>query len=149
MQNPIIIYVEMLDEGTSSLLETTALPCGNNLYVVQQPKNYDPEFDWLEFLPGEKVRLKSIKLHDGRDGLLAIHPNLDAVKVFVESSEKHAPQIRETHAIKISNGVYELQATPHYTTEQLWKFPPGSKVRLEKKPAAHGTSYWLVADVVE
>jgi hypothetical protein len=149
MKNPIVIYIEMLDEGTSSLMETTAVPIDSGLYIVQSPKNYDPEFDWLEFLPGDQVRLKNIRLHNGQEGLLAIHPNPAALKVFVESTEKHAPEIRETHAIEVGNGIYELQATPHYTTEQLWKFPPGSKVRLKKKLGAYSTSYWLVVEQVD
>ena len=96
-----------------------------------RPSDYDPEDESWAFLPGSEVRLVEATDYMGTRGLLASHPNPNAVIVFVDCSEKFAPEIRETYAIPSGDGLYELQATPHYTPAQQWKFPPGSKVRLE------------------
>lgn len=131
MKRPV--FVELLDEGTDSWRTVEAIDLGEGLFRLDQPEGYDAESESWAFLPGEMVRLQQAELPDGTKGLLATHPNPEAVRVLVSSTEQHAPKARETFAVPNGNGVYTILATPHYTDSQQWQFPPGSIVRLQKK----------------
>lgn len=130
MESPINVFVELLDEGVETWWPTWAVPLPNGLFKLLEPIGYDPENEYWDFVPGSEVRLEMSKDYMGQTGLLARHPNPEAIRIFVDSTEKFAPQIRETWGIPVGNGLYEVQATPHYTPAQEWKFPPGSIVRL-------------------
>ena len=131
MESPIKIYVELLDEGTETWRKAQAVALPNGLFKLLEPENYDPEDEQWPFLPGSEVRLVEAKHHMGAVGLVAKHPNPEAVEILVDSAEKFAPPSRETYALPLGDGLYEVLATPHYTPEQLWEFPPGSTVRLQ------------------
>lgn len=149
MNEMLDIYVEMLDEGVETWLPTKAVAIGDGKYRILAPEDYNPEFDYLAFVPGDIVRLKEATCYDGTKGLLAIHPNPEAVRIWVESSEKHAPLQRETHALPLGNNLYRVLPTPHYTSDQLWKFPPDSVVRLKKRENAIGEADMVAVSPTE
>ena len=65
------IYVRLLDEGTPCSRPTQALVLGNGLFRLLPTKDYDPEDEHWELLPGAIVRGK--ELHDaGRSYLMAV-----------------------------------------------------------------------------
>lgn len=140
----IDIFVELLDEGTCDWIQTQAIRRENGLYEVLAPPNYNPEFYFLEFLPGDLVKLKHATLFN-LEGFLAIHPDPNAIKITVLSSQLQAPKMRETHAIPVGDGLYRILPTPHYIPEQLWEFPPDSIVRVQKKKWAGLNEYYLLA----
>lgn len=148
--NSIDIYVELLDEGVETWREAKAIPLENDLYRLLEPSEYNPEDELWDFLPGSVVRLKQATFYTGLKGLLATHPDPKALRVFVESSEPFAPTRRETYALALGNELYKILPTPHYTSKQLWKFPPDSIVRLKKIkcgiPAFPGDYYFLAID---
>lgn len=137
--NAIDVCVEVIDEGVETWRSTQAVALPNGLFKLLQPDNYNPEDEFWDFLPGAEVRLE--KRQNGKDApvLLARHPNPEAIRIHVGSSEKFAPYWRETWGIPVGEGLYELQATPHYTPEQQWQFPPGSIVRVKiERPIIRG-----------
>jgi hypothetical protein len=88
-------------------------------------------------------------LYDDSKGLVAAHPDPAAIRVFVASAEKYAPEIRETFALPVGNGLYKLLPTPHYTEKQQWKFPPGSIVRIEPmRTAMENWKPWIAVERV-
>lgn len=152
MQNEVNIYVELLDEGVETWVPARAKTLGNGLFEVLEPADYDPEDQAWEFTPGSKVRLKEKTFYTGVKGMVAIHPDPKAIRIFVESSETYAPPLRETHALDIGNGLFEMLPTPHYSPSQKWKFSPGSIVSLkEVRPNIKGFpdyKYWLAVEKV-
>lgn len=135
--NEVNIYVELLDEGSPTLRPTTAILDKDGLYKILPCPDYDPEDESWDFLPGSLVQLAEETLYDGSVGLIAKHPDSTAVRVYVDAKETFAPPSRNTYAIPLGNGLYEIQATPHYTAAQLWEFPPGSIVRLKPLNPSH------------
>lgn len=131
MEEKVLVYVELLDEGTPTLRPASAVPIGDGLYRLLADEDYDPEDEAWDFAPGSPVRLEEEPLHGGGRGLVAKHPNPKALRIYVQSGENFAPPLRDTYALPLENGLYEVQATPHYTPSQLWEFPPGSAVRLQ------------------
>lgn len=135
MTNPsdaIRIYVDLPEEGSPTLITAEAVPLENGLFEILPSELYDPEDAPWMFIPGMKVRLVEHKIHGGSIGMLAVHPDPEVIEIRVESDEEYALPCRQTHAKKLGDGLYEVLATPHYTPEQLWKFPPGSIVRLKE-----------------
>ncbi|NDF12289.1 MAG: hypothetical protein EB060_05710 [Proteobacteria bacterium] len=55
------IYIELLDEGTPTLIGTTSIDLGNGTYKVLPSKRYDPEDQVWEFPPGTIVRGEYVK----------------------------------------------------------------------------------------
>lgn len=55
-QNTVEIFVTLLDEGTDTIRGTQAIDLGKGLYKLLPTKNYDPESETWEFLPGSVVR---------------------------------------------------------------------------------------------
>jgi len=149
MQNKIEVYVSLLDEGTPTLLRTHAVQAQNGLYELLATPDYNPEYESWDLLPGSFVRLEKKRMYDGSEGLVARHSNPELIHVEVESYEEQAPQLRETYALPVGNGLYKLLPTPHYTESQLWKFPPGSIVRIEaRETALMNYSYWIAVERV-
>lgn len=130
MQQTIPVYVELLDEATPTLRPAAAVPVENNLYRLLANADYDPEDEDWDFLPGSLVRLEKEPISDGEFAFVVKHPNPEAIHIYVECEETYAPPLRKTYAIPAREGLYEVLPTPHYTSSQLWKFPPGSLVRL-------------------
>lgn len=52
----VVIYVNLLDEGPTSLRATQAVVLGNGLFELLAPKDYDPHDKRWEFQPGSIVR---------------------------------------------------------------------------------------------
>jgi hypothetical protein len=52
----VVIYVNLLDEGTTSLRATQGVVLGNGLFELLAPKDYDPHDKRWEFRPGSIVR---------------------------------------------------------------------------------------------
>lgn len=146
----IKIYVPLLDEGTATLREAFAVPEENGLYKLLAPADYDPADEYWDLPPGSLVRLEKQKMYDGSEGLVAKHPDPTLLHVFVESSQEQAPSLRETYARPIGDGLYQLLPTPHYVQAQLWKFPPGTIVRIEPmKTAVKNWRPWVAVERVE
>ncbi len=61
----IKIYVQLLEEGSDTILGTTADDLGNGTYRLLPTPEYDPEDQIWEFLPGSVVRIKEHKLLTG------------------------------------------------------------------------------------
>ena len=65
------IYVNLLDKGTPCSRPTQALALGNGLFELLPTKDYDPDDEHWEFLPGSFVR--GMEAHrDGEPYLLAV-----------------------------------------------------------------------------
>jgi hypothetical protein len=139
------IYITLLDEGSPTMRPTTAIALGNGLYRMMSIPNYDSEDEAWKFLPGSTVRLKEITLPDGKTSWIAVHQDPSVISIWVRSSEKPAPPQRETYALPLGDDLYKILPTPHYTSEQLWEFPPGSVVRLKEMPTAYKGQTYLLA----
>ena len=61
MASPPVIYVSLLEEGTATMRPTEAIIVGEGLYKLLPTKDYDPEDEIWEFLPGTVVRCKEVK----------------------------------------------------------------------------------------
>lgn len=59
------IHVRLLDEGTDCSRPTKAVNVGKGLFRLLPTKNYDPEDERWEFLPGSIVRAKEVRNPDG------------------------------------------------------------------------------------
>lgn len=145
MTEKIKVFVELLDEGSDTSMGAYAVPAENGLFRLLAPEDYNPELDLLAFAPGSLVKLKKA-MWRGETYMAVCHPDPRAKRIFVPCSEKFAPEIRQTYGIEVEKDVYEIQPTPHYTPEQLWKFPPGTKVRLKKFNGPHRGDTYFVAD---
>ena len=53
------IYIELFDEGTPTWRPTCGVELGHGLFLVLPTKDYDPEDETWEFLPGSVVICKS------------------------------------------------------------------------------------------
>lgn len=60
------IYIRLLDEGVDSWLPTYGQKVFDNEYVVLPTKDYDPECEKWEFVPGTKVFCELQEKHTGR-----------------------------------------------------------------------------------
>ncbi|MBN2502627.1 MAG: hypothetical protein JXB38_17740 [Anaerolineales bacterium] len=67
-----IIFIQLLDEGTTVYRPTYGEVIAENIFRVLQTENYDPKDEIWEFLPGMVVQCKMKKLTGGEDGLVAI-----------------------------------------------------------------------------
>jgi hypothetical protein len=65
------IYIRLLDEGTTCSRPTQAVAMSDGSYEVCATPDYDPTDEAWEFVPGSRVRCKSV---DGPSGpyLLAV-----------------------------------------------------------------------------
>ncbi len=145
INNAVAVYVELLDEGTTCYRLTEATDEGNELYKLLPTPNYDSGDESWAFLPGEIVRIEDIKSPSG-DIKVARHSNPDVVRISVEQEEGGAFWVKTTNALSIGNGLYEVLPTPHYNpTEEKWKFPPGSIVRL-KEITLNGFKYIMATE---
>ncbi len=70
--NTIKMYVQLLDEGDITARPTQAIPIGNGTFRLLPTKNYDPEDEVWEFLPGSIVRALNTTDDKGRSILLAV-----------------------------------------------------------------------------
>ena len=62
------VYVDLLEEGTPTLLRTPAESLGGGLYKLLMPLDYDPEDEIWKFLPGSIVRCE--KTNNGGEEIL-------------------------------------------------------------------------------
>ena len=69
----VVLYVQLLDEGTYTFRPTSARTLGGGLYELLPTPKYDPEDEKWEFLPGSIVRAVAEKL-DGENVLVARAP---------------------------------------------------------------------------
>lgn len=56
MKEIVEIYVRLLEEGTPTLMQTTAEKIGNDIFKLLPSEQYDPEDEIWEFLPNTYVR---------------------------------------------------------------------------------------------
>ncbi len=64
------------------------------------------------------------------------------VEIYVELPEEGSPTIRPTMAVYLGEGLYEVLSAPDYDPEdEVWEFPPGSIVRVEKRVGFDGKEY--------
>lgn len=61
MQEAVEVYVPLLEEGTPTIRPTQAVSLGGDLYRILPTKDYDPENEVWEFLPGSVVRCDKIR----------------------------------------------------------------------------------------
>ena len=66
----VVIYVSLLNEGTTVLRPATGLFVGTDVIQIQAPADYDPEDEEWEFPPGSEVRCIA-EFRDGRQILVA------------------------------------------------------------------------------
>ena len=59
------VYIRLLDEGTDVFRPTQAECVREGVYRLLPTKDYDPEDEHWEFLPGQTVNCESVKLHGG------------------------------------------------------------------------------------
>lgn len=71
MTETVMIYVQLLDEGTPTIQGTEAISLGNEKYKVLPTPDYDPDVETWEFLPGSIVRCEARK-NFGEDILYAV-----------------------------------------------------------------------------
>ncbi|MCB2263940.1 MAG: hypothetical protein LGR52_13560 [Candidatus Thiosymbion ectosymbiont of Robbea hypermnestra] len=64
------VYVHLLNEGTTVLRPVPSLEIGNNWYLLQETKDYDPDDEEWEFLPGAVVFCEP-ENHEGGEVLVA------------------------------------------------------------------------------
>ena len=76
----VMIYVELLEEGTPTLRGTQAIPLGNDLYKLLPTSNYDPENEIWAFLPGSIVH-GEIKVNFDENLLVAVEKADDSDKI--------------------------------------------------------------------
>ncbi len=146
MNSPITIYVELLDEGTDTWRPTKAIELGDGLFKLLPTPNYDPENESWAFLPGETVKAEQKKFAKGHTEMVARHPDVNVIRIHVEQTGVETPWLKDAFARKLEDGLYQMLPTPHYNpTEDYWKFPPGTIVRLKEMTSA-GFKF-LVADV--
>lgn len=67
----MIIYVELLNEGSKAYRPVPALRREENIYELQGFEIYDPEDEEWEFLPGTLVSVEKRKLQ-GEEVLVAV-----------------------------------------------------------------------------
>jgi hypothetical protein len=73
MRNTIaVVYVELLNEGTSVMRPTNAEVLGDNRYRLLPTERYDPEVEEWEFLPESIVRCERVKTDNGAEVMLAV-----------------------------------------------------------------------------
>lgn len=65
------VYVRLLDEGTDVFRPTEAEQRPDGNYKLLPTRDYDPDDEHWEFLPGQVVRCERTKLHGG-ERLVAI-----------------------------------------------------------------------------
>ena len=56
----IEVYVELLEEGTPTILGTEAVDFGNGTAKLLPTENYNPESEIWEFVPGTIVKFKEV-----------------------------------------------------------------------------------------
>lgn len=64
------IYIPLLEEGTSVLRPTQALPLGGDLFRVLPTPDYDPDDETWQYPPGAIVRCAH-QVNDGDEILVA------------------------------------------------------------------------------
>jgi hypothetical protein len=68
--NADVIYIPLVDEGTTVVRPTLGLPLGDGLYRVEATPSYDPDSEHWEFPPGGVVRC-ILEMRDGDQILVA------------------------------------------------------------------------------
>lgn len=68
---PVVVYVQLLDEGTYTYRPTSAEPIRGKIYRLLPTVGYDPEDETWEFAPGSLVECEKQRLKVG-DVLLAV-----------------------------------------------------------------------------
>jgi hypothetical protein len=70
----IEVYVNLLDEGTPCSRPTKAIALGDGLFKLLPTRDYDPEEESWEFVPGSIVRGITERQEGGKSYLLAVSP---------------------------------------------------------------------------
>ena len=61
----IELHVRLRDEGTDCSRPTRGISVGNGLFKLLPTKDYDPDDEHWEFLPGSLVRVKEVRNSEG------------------------------------------------------------------------------------
>jgi hypothetical protein len=142
-KDTVLVYVELLDEGTECWRPTYAKDVGDGLFTLLPTENYDPSDESWAFLPGDVVRLEKTIFGDNTDGLAVQHSNPNVIRISVPQKETDALRMRDAYALNIGDGKFKILATPHYNpNEHHWEFVPESVVHL-KKITLGGFSYLI------
>jgi hypothetical protein len=72
MYEKVIIHVRLLEEGASTTRPTEALKIEDGKYKILPTKDYDPEDEVWEFVPGSIVSAKKVDGLFVKNKLLAI-----------------------------------------------------------------------------
>lgn len=67
----IELYVRLLDEGTDCSRPTRGISVGNGFFKLLPTRDYNPDDEHWEFLPGSLVRVKEVR-NSGGAYLLAV-----------------------------------------------------------------------------
>lgn len=59
------IYIQLLDEGTTTYRPTQAVHCGDDMFYILPTPEYDPEMETWEFPPGSTVLCERVERDDG------------------------------------------------------------------------------------
>jgi hypothetical protein len=68
----VVVYVNLLNEGTPTIRPTDAEVAGEGLYKLLPTERYDPENEEWEFLPGSIVLCQKVWTDDWKRVLLAV-----------------------------------------------------------------------------
>lgn len=140
----IDVCVELLDEGSEGWRLTKALHIGNGYYKLLLPPKYDPEDELWAFLPGDIVRSEQVPSSFGLIKRAASHPNVNAIRIDVEQTERSPFWVRRSNALAMGDGPYKILPTPTYDPKDgHWKFLPGDIVWLKQFKASDGFTYLM------
>jgi hypothetical protein len=91
---PVLVFVELLDEGTPTMLGVQAAPLGNDTYQLPNlTYRYDPEIECWEFQPGSVVRCERRMFYNPKD----IEKYGEHYWLAVEDTEKRPVQWTTVH----------------------------------------------------
>lgn len=62
---PVQIYVQLLNEGTTVYRPALATPMGASTFRIEVPEDYDGDVETWEFAPGSLVRCEYRQLQSG------------------------------------------------------------------------------------
>ena len=156
------VRLHVKKKGDFPFTRTTAVDLGHGLYEILPTREYDPEYEKWEFIPGTIVRGKNIH-YDRGDYFVAVeqvepspftedqlkwYPE-NTARVYIELLEEGTDTIRPTRAVTLGERRYALLPTPGYDPEnETWAFLPGAVVKAEEKRLEDGTQILLAVEQV-
>lgn len=86
--DPVVVYVQLLGEGTVVYRPAPAEPLGAHVVRLLTPEGYDPEDEEWEFKPGTTVRVVGRLLSEGE--VLAAVSEVEEAEAEATEDDLHA-----------------------------------------------------------